>query len=68
MVDTITSINKLCKLRGTSGSLVLYSIDDMVFISSTYEVIVNSSYSISQVIVKPFARVPYSFSTKDIGR
>ena len=38
----INSISKLCKLRDTSGSFVLYFIYGMVLVSSMYESIVNT--------------------------
>ena len=40
----VDMINKICKLRDTSGSFVLYFVYDMVFMNSTYEVIVNAQF------------------------
>ena len=36
VVDTINSVNKLCKLRDTSGALVLSLLCKMAFVNSTY--------------------------------
>ena len=33
-----------------------------------YKVVVNTWYSVSHVVVKPFARILYLFLMKDIGR
>ena len=40
----------------------------LCYVSSMYKVVVNTWYSVSHVVVKPFARILYLFLMKDIGR
>ena len=47
--------------------LILYFIYNMVFVSSTYDMIINTKYSVSQK-KNPFARVLCFILMKDIAR
>ena len=64
MVDSIDNIIMLCRLRNTTGALVLYSIHIMVyFFSSTHDVVVDAQFH--KFCGRPFARVLHAFLTKD---
>ena len=56
MIDTI---NKICKLRDAPGSFVLHSNENMAFVNSTYDGVVDTQFHkavlVRQLIVKLLA-------------
>ena len=61
-----TQLCKLVRKTRSLGALVLCSIYNMVLVNCIYDVVVDTQFH--KFNGRPFARVPYVFLMKDIGR